>query len=130
MQGIQEANLYRMTSRASRLILTHLVPSLPEGEQRALVNQLSRASQALPQLVTEGYARYHEHDQFQKYCQEAMTETYEIVVSLCCCHYWYATYIDRTLCRHLIDTYSQVSRQLLRLAEAQTGGGEHGKSCC
>ena len=129
MPGIQEVSLYHMTSRASRLILTHLVPSLPEREQRALVNQLSRASQALPQLVTEGYARYHEHDQFQKYCQEAMTETYEIVVSLCCCHYWYATQINTTLCRQLIETYSQVSRQLLLLAETHTGGGEHGKPC-
>ena len=107
MHGIEGVDLYHMTCQASQLILTHLVPRFPERDGDVLVAQLSRASQTLPRLITE--------ESFE----EAMAEAYEIVVSLCCCHYWYTTQADTTLCRHLIETYSQVSRRLLMLSETQ-----------
>ena len=122
-------DICHMTCQASRVILTELVPRLPARERHAWVHQLSRASQAIPQLLAEGYAKRSERCDFQKYVEGAMAETYETVVSLYHCRYLYAAYVDTTLYGRLIDTYDELGRQLFLLCEAQAASTTSDERC-
>ncbi len=101
-------------------VMKKIVPKLPEREKYDLVDQLSRACKVISRLIAEGYAKKHQKAGFQKYIDDAMGESNEMVVSLSQAGDIYPTYVDVDLCDQLIDVYDKSGRQLYRLGESWT----------
>lgn len=77
---------------------------------------MRRSAKAIPRLIAEGYSKKHQKKGFQKYLDDAMAESNEMIVSLSHARDLYSTYVDPRLCDSLIDTYDKSSRQLYNLA--------------
>ena len=100
------------------MLITHreILPKLPQSEKYDLRDQLSRSTKAVPRLIAEGYTKKHQKAGFQKYIDDAHTESNETIVGLEQCKDLYN--INAELCNQLIDNYDKISRQLFNLAEA------------
>jgi four helix bundle protein len=59
-----------------------ILPKLLKEEEYDLKNQLRRAVKAIPRLIAEGHSKRHQKRGFQKYIDDAMTESNETIVSL------------------------------------------------
>ena len=95
-----------------------VVPNLPKEEQYDLADQLRRSSKAIPRLIAEGYSKKHQKKGFQKYLDDALTESNEMIVSLSHVRDLYYTHIKPDLSEKLIDIYDKSSRQLYNLAKS------------
>ena len=93
-----------------------VLPKLPQSEKFDLRDQLSRSTKAVPRLIAEGYSKKHQKAGFQKYIDDAHTESNESIVGIEQCRDLYN--MDIRLCSDLIDRYDKISRQLFNLAEA------------
>jgi len=107
--------VYQNTYEAMLLTARHILPKLPDHEKYDLRDQISRASKSIPRLIAEGYAKRHQRAGFQKYLDDAMGESNELVVSLSQCKDLYPQQINAVTCKDLIDRYDKVGRQLYRL---------------
>lgn len=114
----RDLDVYQRAYKASFLVMTKIVPKLPESEKYDLKDQLSRSCKAVPRLIAEGFAKKHQKAGFQKYIDDAMGEANETQVGLCQCRDIYPKYIDINLCEELIKEYDIISKQLYRLEEA------------
>ena len=101
-------------------VFEHILPKLPEEEKYDLRNQLQRSTKAVPRLIAEGHSKRHQKKGFQKYLDDAMTESNETIVSLCQTRDLYSKFVDTKICEELIDTYDKISRQIYNLALAWT----------
>jgi four helix bundle protein len=116
IRSFKDLEVYRNSYAASIEVITKIVPKLPKEEQYDLTDQLRRASKAVPRLIAEGYSKKHQKKGFQKYLDDAMAESNEMIVSLSHVRDLYSKNIDPELCERLIDVYDKSSRQLYKLA--------------
>jgi len=114
----RDLDVYQRAYRASILVMTKVVPRLPESEKYDLKDQLSRSSKAVPRLIAEGFAKKHQKAGFQKYIDDAMAEANETQVGLCQCLDIYPNCTDKKLCENLIKEYDVIGKQLYRMEEA------------
>jgi len=114
----KDLDVYQRAYKVSLLVMTKIVPKLPESEKFDLKNQLSRSCKAIPRLIAEGFAKKHQRAGFQKYIDDAMGETNETQVGLSQCQDIYQKYLDINLCEDLIKEYDIIGKQLYRLKEA------------
>jgi len=114
----QDLDVYQRAYKASILVMTKIVPKLPESEKYDLKDQLARSCKAVPRLIAEGFAKKHQKAGFQKYIDDAMGEANETQVGLCQCKDIYPNHIDINLCKDLIKEYDIIGKQLYRLEEA------------
>ncbi len=114
----KDLDVYQRSYRLSILVITKIIPKLPENEKYDLISQLSRSSKAIPRLIAEGFAKKHQKSGFQKYLDDAMAEANETQVSLCQSKDLYSGIIDLKTCEELINEYDIVGKQLYRLEEA------------
>ena len=112
--------VYQNSYDASIIVMTKVIPHLPESEKYDLRDQVSRSCKAIPRLIAEGYAKKHQKLGFQKYLDDAMGECNEMIVSLCHCRDIYGQYLDKTFCNNLINLYDKTGKQLYNLSEAWT----------
>jgi|ERR1051326_4357275 four helix bundle protein len=100
------------------MLIVHreILPKLPPSEKYDLHDQLSRSTKAVPRLIAEGHGKQHQKAGFQKYLDDAHTESNETIVGLEQCKDLYN--INPELCDQLIDKYDKISRQIFKLAEA------------
>ena len=103
---------------ASIEVITKVVPKLPKEEQYNLADQLRRSSKAIPPLIVEGYSKKHQKKGFQKYLDDALAESNEVIVSLSHVGDLYSRFVDPGLSERLIDTYNKSSRQIYKLAKS------------
>ncbi len=115
IRSFRDLEVYQNTYSASIEIISKIVPKLPRTEQHDLADQLRRSAKAVPRLIAEGYSKKHQKKGFQKYLDDAMAESNEIIVSLSHARDLYSGYIDPKLCENLIDLYDKSSRQLYNL---------------
>jgi len=115
--SFHDLEVYQNTYRTSIIVMTKIVPHLPDSEKYDLKDQLSRSCKAIPRLIAEGYAKRHQKKGFQKYLDDAMGECNEIIVSLSHCRDIYPKHVSVKLCDELIRTYDVSGRQLYRLSE-------------
>lgn len=114
--SFRDLEVYQTSYKLSVIVMTRIIPKLPESEKYDLKDQLSRSSKAVPRLIAEGYAKKHQKSGFQKYLDDAMAEANETIVGLCHCRDIYQ--IEVTLCDELAEKYEILGRQLYRLSEA------------
>jgi len=116
IRSFMDLEVYQNTYSASIEVITKIVPNLPRIEQNDLADQLRRSAKAIPRLIAEGYSKKHQKKGFQKYLDDAMAESNEMIVSLSHARDLYSVFVDRRLCENLIDLYDKSSRQLYNLA--------------
>jgi four helix bundle protein len=114
----KDLDVYQRSYKASMLVMTRIVPKLPDLEKYDLRDQLSRSSKAIPRLIGEGYAKRHQARGFQKYLDDAMAESNECAISLTQCADLYSQYLDKKLCEDLISEYEITGKQLYRLSQS------------
>jgi four helix bundle protein len=115
IRSFRDLEVYQNTYSASIEVISKIVPKLPRTEQHDLGDQLRRSAKAVPRLIAEGYSKKHQKKGFQKYLDDAMAESNEIIVSLSHARDLYSGYIDPKLCENLIDLFDKSSRQLYNL---------------
>jgi len=116
IRSFMDLEVYQNTYSASIEVISKIVPKLPRTEQNDLADQLRRSAKAIPRLIAEGYSKKHQKKGFQKYLDDAMAESNEMIVSLSHVRDLYSVFVDPKLCANLIDLYDKSSRQLYNLA--------------
>lgn len=116
IKSFRDLEVYQNSYKACVIVMTKIIPKLPNSERFDLSDQLSRSTKAVPRLIAEGYAKKHQRLGFQKYLDDAMAECNETIVGLEQCKDIYG--IDKVLCDELIDLYDKTARQLFNLANA------------
>jgi four helix bundle protein len=118
IKSYKDLDVYQNAYRASILVMTKILPTLPESEKYDLKDQLSRSCKAVPRLIAEGYAKRHQKAGFQKYLSDAMAEANETGVGLTQSYDLYLTGEVKKLCWELIDLYDKIARQLCKLEKS------------
>ena len=116
IKSFRDLDVYQNAYKAMLIVHRDVLPQLPPSEKFDLRDQLSRSTKAVPRLIAEGYTKKHQKAGFQKYIDDAHTESNETIVGIEQCKDLYA--ISPELCNQLIDNYDKISRQLFNLAEA------------
>ncbi len=116
IRSFRDLEVYQNSYSASLEVIGKIVPKLPKEEQNDLADQMRRSAKAIPRLIAEGYSKKHQKKGFQKYLDDAMAESNEMIVSLSHARDLYSSYVDQKLCENLIDVYDKSSRQLYNLA--------------
>lgn len=116
IRGFRDLNIYNDSYQAMLIVAKRILPQLPNSEKYDLRDQLSRSTKAIPRLIAEGYGKKHQKLGFQKYLDDAMSETNETIVGIEQAKDLYE--IETELCKELIMTYDRIARQTYRLAES------------
>jgi four helix bundle protein len=117
IRSFSDLEVYQNSYNSSIEVITKIVPQLPKEEQYDLANQMRRSAKAVPRLIAEGYSKKHQSKGFQKYLDDAMAESNEMIVCLSHVRDLYSAFVDPKLCEKLIDLYDKSSRQLYNLAK-------------
>jgi four helix bundle protein len=120
IKSFKDLEVYKNSYSASIEVICKIIPKLPNEERYDLADQMRRSAKAIPRLIAEGYSKKHQKKGFQKYLDDALAESNEMIVSLSHVHDLYSTYFDPILCERLIDTYDKTSRQLYLLSTSWT----------
>jgi four helix bundle protein len=120
IKSFSDLEVYQNSYKGSIEVITKIVPKLPKEEQHDLASQLRRSTKAVPRLIAEGYSKKHQNKGFQKYLDDALAESNEMIVSLSHVRDLYSKYVDPKFCNDLIDLYDKCSRQLYNLARKWT----------
>lgn len=116
IRSFRDLRVYEGSYEAMLTVHNEILPKLPAHEKFDLRDQLSRSTKAVPRLIAEGYTKKHQRAGFQKYLDDAHTESNESIVGIEQCRDLY--HVDSDLCKKLVDQYDKISRQLFKLAEA------------
>jgi four helix bundle protein len=100
------------------LVMTEILPKLPNEEKFGLVNQMRRACKAPLAIIAEGYAKKNYRKDWIKYINDAIGECNEMIVHLTCCKDLYSNFADTSLLENLIKEYDISGKQLFRLGES------------
>lgn len=95
------------------LQLEHLIRSFPKYELYLLVDQMRRASRAIPALIAEGYAKRESEKEFKKFLRDALAEANEVINHLALAKA--REYVSEALLDDLIDSYHILGRKLYKL---------------
>ena len=120
IRSFRDLEVYQNTYKASIIVITKIVPKLPKEERTDLVDHLRRSSKAIPRLIAEGYSKKHQKKGFQKYLDDAIAESNEMIVSLSHVRDLYSRFVNPKLCDELIEIYDKSSRQMFNLAKKWT----------
>jgi four helix bundle protein len=120
IRSFRDLEVFQESYRGSIEVLSKIVRKLPKEEQYDLANQMRRSAKAVPRLIAEGYSKKHQSRGFQKYLDDALAESNEMIVSLSHTRDLYADHVDSKLCDDLIDLYDKCSRQIYNLAKKWT----------
>jgi four helix bundle protein len=118
IRSFRDLEVYQNSYSASVEVINKIVPNLPKFEQDDLADQIRRSAKAIPRLIAEGYSKKHQKKGFQRYLDDALAESNEMVVSLSHTRDLYSNHVDPKLCEKLIDIYDKSSRQLYKLSIA------------
>jgi four helix bundle protein len=118
IRSFRDLEVYQNSYGASIEVITKVVPKLPKEEQNDLASQSRRSSKAIPRLIAEGYSKKHQKKGFQKYLDDALAESNEVIVSLSHVRDLYSGFVDPRLSERLIDVYDKTSRQIYNLAKS------------
>ncbi len=116
IRSFADLDVYRGAYETMLAIHREITPKLPPQEEYDLKSQLHRSSKAVPRLIAEGHSKRHQKRGFQKYIDDALTESNETIVSLTQVCDLYPQHINLKLCKELIDKQDKISRQLYKLA--------------
>lgn len=82
--------------------MVKIIPNLPDSGKFDLKKQLSSSVKAIQRLIAEGSAKRHQEHGFQKYLDDAMVKTDEVILSLSHARELYQNYMYPKLYENLI----------------------------
>ncbi|MCH7761709.1 four helix bundle protein [candidate division TA06 bacterium] len=115
IKSFHDLRVYQNLYKSMVLVLTKVVPKLPNEEKYDLADQMRRACKAAPSLISEGFAKRYQKRQWQKYIDDTIGECNEIIHHLSVCEDVYPRFVDVNLCKELIDDYDVSCKQLTTL---------------
>ncbi len=118
IRSFKDLLVYQNLYNAMKIVMIEIVTKLPVEEKYNLVDQMRRCSQAGPALVAEGFAKRFQKRQWDKYLNDAIGESSEMIHHLSVCIDIYPNYVDVELCKKVIDTYDICGKQLTKLGQA------------
>lgn len=118
IKSFRDLNVYQNLYKAMVLVLTKILPKLPNEEKFDLKDQMRRACKAGPALIAEGFAKRYQKKNWQKYIDDTIGECNEMIHHLSVCIDVYSKYVDRKICEEIIDLYDHSSRQLTSLKKS------------
>lgn len=96
------------------LEIEEILKTFPSDEKYLLIDQMKRASRAIPALIAEGYARRESIKDFQKYLRECVGEANEMMNHLLLAKH--KSYIKRKgYANELIERYDRLGKRLSNL---------------
>ncbi len=113
---------YRRSYDAAITVIQQDTTKIPREEKFDLASQLGRSTKAIPRLIAEGYSKRNQVKGFQKYLDDALTESNETIVSLNQARDIYG--IEKEICSDMIREYEITSQQIYKLALVWTSFGE------
>jgi four helix bundle protein len=117
-RSFQDLEVYKNLYKAMLIVLTKIIPKLPNEEKFDLGDQMRRACKSPVALIAEGYAKKNYKKDWQKYLNDAIGECNEMIMHLSCCRDAYPSYVNSGFCEELIEIYNASCKQLYRLAES------------
>jgi len=117
IKTFQDLDVYQNLYRAMFIVLTKVIPKLPKEEKYDLAGQMRRACKAGPALIAEGFAKRYQKRAWQKYLNDTIGESNEMIHHLSVCINVYKKYVDVALCEKTIDLYDKICRQLTKLGQ-------------
>ena len=120
IRTFRDLEVYQSSYAASIKVVARVAPKLPKHEQHDLADHLRRSSKAVPRLIAEGYSKKHQKKGFQKYLDDALAESNEMIVCVSHVSDLHSEYVEPALCEELINVYDKCSRQVYKLARAWT----------
>ena len=118
IKSFRDLEVYQNLYKAMVLILTKILPALPDEEKFDLKDQMRRCCKAGPALIAEGFAKRYQKKNWQKYIDDTIGECNEMIHHLSVCIDIYPRYVDINLCKQLIDIYDHSGRQLTNLKKS------------
>lgn len=115
IRTFQDLYVYQNLYKAMLLVLTKIIPTLPKEERYDLVDQMRRACKAGPALIAEGFAKRYQKKNWEKYINDTIGESNEMIHHLSICLDVYSQYIDKAVYNEAIDLYNIVCKQLTSL---------------
>jgi len=118
IRTFQDLRAYQSLYKAMLVVHKDICPTLPKEEKFNLVSQMRRASKGAPALIAEGFAKRYQKKNWQKYIDDTIGESNEMIHHLSVCMDVYPNAVDVALCRETAGLYDIASRQLYRLRES------------
>jgi len=118
IKSFQDLIVYKNLYRAMILVHKEVASKLPKEEKFDLVDQMKRASKSAPALIAEGFARRYQRRHWQKYINDTIGESNEMIHHLSTCIDIYYKHIDASRCREIIDIYDTSCKQLTKLGQS------------
>ncbi len=119
IRSYQDLIVYQNLYKAMAEVLTKIVPKLPQEEKYDLADQMRRASKAAPALIAEGFAKRYQKKNWQKYIDDTIGESNEMVHHLSVCIDIYNKNVEPNLAKRLIELYNLTCAQLFNLRKAR-----------
>jgi four helix bundle protein len=115
IKSFQDLRVYQNLYKSMVTVLTQVIPKLPKEEKYDLTDQMRRACKSAPSLIAEGFAKRYMKRAWQKYIDDSIGESNEMIHHLSVCVDVYPKYVNVELCKELIDTYNISCKQLFTL---------------
>jgi four helix bundle protein len=117
IKGFRDLKVYQNLYKAMLVVMKEIILTLPKEEQFDLASQMRRASKAAPALIAEGFAKRYQKKNWQKYINDTIGESNEMIHHLSVCIGVYSKHVDVTKCNDLIDNYDICCKQLTNLGK-------------
>lgn len=114
IKSFLDLDVYQESFKLS-LEIDELIKTFPKSEQFLLVDQMKRASRAIPALIAEGYAKRETIQVFKKFLRDAIGEANEMINHLAFAKA--KRFIESQKADDLIERYHVVGKKLTRLKE-------------
>jgi four helix bundle protein len=118
IKSFRDLHVYQNLYKAMVWVLTKIIPKLPKDEKYDLADQMRRACKAGPALIAEGFAKRYQKKNWQRYIDDTIGECNEMIHHLSICIDVYPKYVDKELCKELVDIYDHCGRQLTKLKKS------------
>ncbi len=118
IKSFHDLKIYQNLYKAMIIVLNDIIPKLPREERYDLVDEMRRACKAGPALIAEGFAKRYQKKNWQKYINDTMGECNEMVHHLSVCIDVYSKFIDKEICKKVIDIYDTSCKQLTCLGKS------------
>ena len=92
-----------------------LLKDFPQSEKFLLVDQMKRASRAVPSLIAEGWAKRRQTKEFKKYIRNVIGEANEMMSHIEQSRMF--SYIKEKKANELIERYDQLAEKLHSLKD-------------
>lgn len=118
IKSFRDLRVYQNLYRAMMIVLKEILPKLPKEEKFDLKDQMRRSCKAGPALIAEGFAKRFQKKSWEKYINDTMGESNEMIHHLSVCVDAYDQFVNVNLCQEVIDLYNISCKQLTNLKKA------------